>query len=385
MESSPERRLGYRGYDAGLNNHKMSMDIGVALAYLDRRQLVPYAFTPPWRATRSRVSPEMARPIASIFDLYEVPVDLDLSHLHNPSPPPGVVCRWGPLYEAVFHLSEPESLQHDERFQCFRNGRPTILTLDKETRHAGDVVIDAATLTNYEYFFYLDDRAATDLAAVMGRIRPRVSYRDLARSFAGAAGRFNAVHIRRGDFVTGSYTPRSGNVSCEEIVRNLEEVFDRDIPLCLCTDADELSFFEPLFQAFPRTFLLEHELLHMPEWRRCFDELPFNDDHAFSLLVQQIASLAETFVGTLASSFTSEIQRSRGFAGDTRFLYCYNDWPHDSRIVFQRCEFAATQAGPYTWNRIQYPVEPRAYSWLRAWPEAFRNMHVDELQSFWSN
>src|SRR6185312_14831206 len=376
--ASQKRRLGYRGYDAGLSNHKMSMDIGVALAYLDRRQLVPYGFSAPWRATRSRVTPERARPIQSLFDLFDVPVPIDLSHLDDPSPPPGMMCRWGPLYEAVFHLSKTEDLQSDERFQSFRNGRPRIVTLDNETRRASDVVIDAETLTNYEHFFYLDDRATCDLAAVMGRIRPRAAYRDLARSFAEAVGRFNAVHIRRGDFVTGSYTPRSGSVSCEEIARNLGEVFDRDTPLCLCTDAEELSFFEPLFRTFPRTFLLERELLSTPDWRRRFDELPFNDDHAFSVLVQQVASLAETFVGTLLSSFTSEIQRSRGFSGDRRFLYCYNDWPQHPGIVFERCEFAATQTGPYTWNQIPYPVEARAYSWLRVWPEAFGNLHVDE-------
>ena len=354
------------------------MDIGIALAYLDRRQLVPYGFTPPWRVTRARVAPELARPITSLFDLFEVPVPVDLSHLHEKSPPPGIVCNWGPLYEAVFHLLKTEDLDRDERFQHFRNGRPRIVTLDNETRTACDVIVDAETLTTYEHFFYLDDRATRDLAAVMGRIRPRAPYRDLARSFARAVGKFNAVHVRRGDFVTGSYTPRSGHVSCQEIARNLEEVFDRDTPLCLCTDADELSFFEPLFRTFPRTFLLERELLNTTQWRRRFDELPFNDDHAFSVLVQQIASLAETFVGTLSSSFTSEIQRSRGFSGDQRLLYCYNDWPQYPGIVFERCEYVATQGGPYTWNQIQYPVEPRACSWLRVWPEAFQNVQVDD-------
>jgi GDP-fucose protein O-fucosyltransferase len=375
-EICQQRRLAYPGYDAGLNNHKMSMDIGIALAYLDRRQLVPYGFRPPWRVPQARVASESARQITSIFDLFEVPVFVDLSHLHEKSPPPGIVCNWGPLYEAVFHLNNTEYLLGDEHFQYFRNGRPRIVTLDNETRAAGDVIVDAQTLTTYEYFFYLDDQTARDLAAVMGGIRPKAPYRDLARSVAAAVGRFNAVHIRRGDFVTGSYTPRSRHVSCEEIARNLEEVFDRDVPLCLCTDASELSFFEPLFRTFPRTFLLERELLGTMEWRRRFDELPFNDDHGFSVLVQQIASLAETFVGTLSSSFTSEIQRSRGFRGDQRFLYCYNDWPQHPGIVFERCEFVATQGGPYTWNQIQYPVEPRACSWLRAWPEAFRNVQV---------
>ena len=188
--------------------------------------------SPPWRVTRERVVPESARQITSLFDL-EVPVLIDLSHLHEQSPPPGIVCNWGPLYEAVFHLHSTEDLLGDERFQYFRNGRRRIVTLDDEKRAACDMVVDAQTLNTYEYFFYLDDHTSHDLAAVMARIRPKAPYRDLARSFAVAVGRFNAVHVRRGDFVTRSYTPRSGQVSCEEIARNLEEVFDRDVPLCL--------------------------------------------------------------------------------------------------------------------------------------------------------
>lgn len=356
----------------------MSMDIGIALAFLDRRELVPYGFGSPWRSTRARIAPETARCITSPFDLFDVPVAVDLSHLRETCRPAGVVCDWGPLYESVFHLSKPEALHENRRFQCFRNGRPRVVTFDDEARAACDLVIDTATLTTYAYFFYLNDRMARDLAAVMGRERPLAPYRDLARSFAGAMGRYNAVHIRRGDFVTRSYTPRSSRVSGEEIARNLEEVFDRDTPLALCTDADEQTFFEPLLRTFPRAFFLEREILESDEWRARFDELPFNDDHGFSVLVQQIASLADTFAGTLFSSFTSEIQRARGFRGDPRFLYCYNDWPYHPHVAFERCEFKATHRGPYTWNRIRFPVDPRACSWLRDWPEAFRDVRIED-------
>jgi hypothetical protein len=374
----PQRRLAYRGYSTGLSNYKMSMDIGIALAYLDQRQLVPYGFGTLWRSTRPRVAPEIARCITSPFDLFEVPVPIDLTHLRETLPPPGIVCDWGPLYDSVFHLQKVGDLRGNERFHSFRNGRSRIVTFDDEMRSACDVIVGAETLTTFEYFFYLDDLSARDLARVMARVRPRAPYRDLAHSFAEAVGRYNVVHVRRGDFVTGSYTPRSGQVSCHEIARNLEEVFDRDTPLGLCTDTDDLSFFGPLFRTFPRAFLLERELLNTAEWRTRFDQLPFNDDHGFSVLVQQIASLAETFVGTLSSTFTSEIQRSRGFRGDRGFLYCYNDWPRHPRIAFERCEFVATRGGPFTWNQIQYPVAPRACSWLRVWPEAFQNIQVDD-------
>jgi hypothetical protein len=376
--SATKRRLAFRMYHAGLGNYKMSMDVGIALAFLDRRELVPYGCGTPWRSTRPRVESGTARCTTSIFDLFEIPVAIDLSRLRDTDRPPGVGCDWGALYESVFHNFRAEDLRGDRNFRFFRNGRSNIVTLGDQRTVASDLVIDAATLTSYAYFFYLDNRTSHELTAVMRRVRPLAAFHDLAHSFASAIGRYNAVHVRRGDFVTSLYTPRACQVTCEEIVRNLEEVLDRNTPLILCTDADELSFFEPLFRTFPNALLLERELLQNTKWRARFDELPFNDDHALSVVVQQIASLADTFVGTLFSSFTAEIQRTRGFGGDPRFLYCYNDWPHYPQVVFKRCEFVATRGGPYTWNRIRYPVHPRAYSWLRDWPEAFRGLRVED-------
>jgi hypothetical protein len=39
-------------------------------------------------------------------------------------------------------------------------------------------------------------------------------------------------------------------------------------------------------------------------------------------------------------------------------------------VRFERCEFLPVDDGPYTWNRIRYPVPPDAYSWMREWPES---------------
>ena len=77
------------------------------------------------------------------------------------------------------------------------------------------------------------------------------------------------------------------------------------------------------------------------------------------------------FAGTLFSTFTGLIHRLRGFADvDSKFLYCYNDFLSQS-VRFEQCEFQPLADGPYSWNRIRYPVSPDAYSWLREWPEAF--------------
>jgi hypothetical protein len=89
-----------------------------------------------------------------------------------------------------------------------------------------------------------------------------------------------------------------------------------------------------------------------------------------ALLTQLLASKARVFAGTLFSTFTALIHRLRGFdRQDSRFLYCHNDFS-SPLVRFERCEFLPVDDGPYTWNRIRYPVSPDAYSWMREWPES---------------
>src|SRR5262249_21160158 len=83
------------------------------------------------------------------------------------------------------------------------------------------------------------------------------------------------------------------------------------------------------------------------------------------------ASKARVFAGTMFSTFSALIQRMRGFAGqEPSFLYCYNDF-FSPLVRFERCEFLPVDDGPYSWNRVRYPVYPETYSWFRDWPEAF--------------
>jgi len=100
-------------------------------------------------------------------------------------------------------------------------------------------------------------------------------------------------------------------------------------------------------------------------------ELPRDDEAVLVLLTQLVASKAAVFAGTMFSTFTALIHRLRGFAGHgPDFLYCYNDF-RSPLVRYDRCEFLPVDEGPYSWNRIRYPVSPDAYSWLREWPEAF--------------
>ena len=146
----------------------------------------------------------------------------------------------------------------------------------------------------------------------------------------------------------------------------------RDDLLVVCTDGSPHDeFFDPIKTYFREVIFLDRYLRENNEIRDMMSQLPSNDDAVEVLLTQLVASKAMVFAGTLFSTFTGLIHRLRGFAGvDSKFLYCYNDFLSPS-VRFEQCEFQPVADGPYSWNRIRYPVSPDAYSWFREWPEAF--------------
>jgi hypothetical protein len=116
---------------------------------------------------------------------------------------------------------------------------------------------------------------------------------------------------------------------------------------------------------------LDRYLRESAEMRQMIAQLPRDDDMVEILLTQLVASKARVFAGTMFSTFTALIHRMRGFAGEEpNFLYCYNDFLSPF-VRFERCEFLPVDDGPYSWNRVRYPVPPETCSWFRDWPESF--------------
>ena len=148
----------------------------------------------------------------------------------------------------------------------------------------------------------------------------------------------------------------------------------RDDPLVICTDGSSREeIFGPIQRHFRETIFLDRCLRENTSIREMMAQLPRNDESVLALLTQMVASKARVFAGTLFSTFTALIQRLRGFASqESGFLYCYNDFV-SPLVRFDRCEFLPVDEGPYSWNRIRYPVSPDAYSWLREWPESYNS------------
>jgi hypothetical protein len=354
----------------------MSLDIAMVLAHLTGRVLVPYRFRLPRRALVD-LPPECVVEPMLVPELFEIPVPYSDEYLFKTwiSVPGALSCAWAPVYESVLRF--PATLPTDDaRFRYFRNGRRYVYAFSEEQQEAPDLHIDTQALGHYSYFFYLDDERRRQVLDLMKRLRPKRPYRAVAARIAASLGPFNAIHLRRGDFLRNELTQRkitrTASVSGQEIVANLASRMRRDDPLVICTDGSpDEEIFGPIQRYFRQTIFLDRYLGESTSIREMMGQLPRNDESVVALLTQMVASKARVFAGTLFSTFTALIQRLRGFdSQESSFLYCYNDFV-SPLVRFDRGEFLPVGEGPYSWNRFRYPVSPDAYSWFREWPEAF--------------
>ena len=368
------RRLFLPGYYCGFSNNKMSLDIAIVLAHLTGRVLVPYRFRLPRRAPIDPAATGVIEPL-QILDLYDLPIPWSDEHLFKTwvSVPGSLNCAWAPVFDSVFHL--PSTSTNDADFQQFRNGRHHVYTLSEAEQQATDLHITTHSLGHYSYFFYLDTARRREVVDLMNRLQPKRPYREAADRIATSLGSFNAIHVRRGDFLSNELSrkkiTRAASVSGQELVANLAARMDRDVPLVICTDGSPREeLFGPIQKYFRDTIFLDQYLRENQCSRELLTQLPRYDESVEVLLTQLVASRAAIFAGTLFSTFTALIHRLRAFdRQESSFLYCYNDFL-SPLVHYERCEFMPVSEGPYSWNRIRYPVSPDAYSWLREWPEA---------------
>ena len=366
------RYLEFRaGRSFGLSNARMGLEIGVGLAHLTRRTLVPYDVKPLWQGSHPVVPMEGRRGGATILDLFEVPVPtLPESECARIAADSGVrELAWPDLFACVFRHPDAGPAD-DARFAAFRNDRPTVVSFSEEDGAAPVLRFANRSLSLYSYFFYLPDDLRAELRRTIARVRPREPYRRLGEDIAAAFGDFNAVHIRRGDFMKLYY--KDAAMTPQAIVENLSGVMPTGEPLLICTDASEdTEFFAPILAAYPKAVMIEQFVLREPTWRARLRDLPFNGDAALALVSQIVAGCARVFAGSLYSTFTAMIHRERGLrAGNDPFLFVFN--PLGERAPFRDGAFAEKPEGIFTWNRFPYARSSESYAWFREWPEAFR-------------
>ena len=269
-----------------------------------------------------------------MLDLFQLPVGVDYGHQRVAEIDEEQASRpWtGGVYDSALIVDE-EPLHDSEDFVAFRNRRHFVWNLSQAPSNDKDMLVDNETLGFYSHFFYGAPEKLAELRDLLRRIRPLAPYRELARRIARSLAPFNAVHIRRGDFLYSGISLRADRVTANEVTKNLATRFARNYRLVVCTDVSSADWFAPLLKYFRDVVFLDQLLLDDP-WAADFRALPFHDDTVLALLTQLVAEEAQCFVGTPFSSFTSLIQRARGFKKkQSKFLYCYSDWDPLARAI----------------------------------------------------
>ncbi|HEV2799638.1 MAG TPA: O-fucosyltransferase family protein [Pyrinomonadaceae bacterium] len=374
---------------SGLSNGIMSIELGVVLAYLTDRVLVIEGNVSPPANLVSYGDRVSNRHPSKITDLLDVPVpflaleQIDLSTLSRRE------LFDESLLDSVFYY--PANLETDTPdFEFFRQGRPYKFTYPDDYREVEVLALSGGVeygkarhkmnnLGFYSTLFYLGEEWKPQVKNLLGRMRPKKHLADFAGRVAASLGRFNAVHLRRGDFkrtVGKSVLLRRPS----EVIERLDHNFARSERLLILTDESEDAFVKEIQMAYRDHVVLDRFILD--EFGQEFLDLPQHDSVALAFLSQLVAAESEDFVGTMTSTYTSLIQRQRGNRGrDERFKFLWNEIPardiellagttpaNEEVPLYPNGEMVEQYAGPYSWNRYCPRIDT---GWMREWPESF--------------
>ena len=370
----------------------MSAELGVIASFLlDRVLVIEGNITPPANLVEYPGSGVTNRHQSRVTDLVELPVPWLEDSQVGYDPSQAVVMSRGQAMHAVFPWPVADVLDAD--FRQFAWGRPHVIRETDESRAARVVRLfpmaaDGSSMENfcfYSYFFYLDPPTRNAVQALLRRMRAKTPYADLARKVSASLGRFNAVHLRRGDFKK-TYGVTTRDRTPAEVTRVLDESFAPDDPLLILTDERADPFLEPITAHFRRSVFIDQHILD--HFRDDFFDLPYHDSIALAYLSQLIAADSMDFVGTMTSTFTSLVQRYRGNRGRTeRFKFLWNELPDPGTSVTTRGSHPPSDCvplhadgrmveecqGPYSWTRYNPRINP---AWQREWPEGFLEAEV---------
>jgi hypothetical protein len=164
---------------------------------------------------------------------------------------------------------------------------------------------------------------------------------------------FNAIHIRRGDFLKWSTVSFVHKITKEVIKNNIFNNFTNDIPIIIFTD--DKNFFKEL-----KEYITEYRLLFFDDIARFYTK----SKDIISISSILVASHSEKFLGTFCSTFTALIHRYRVLNNkENNFLYITDGDMISSNNL--------PVGIPYSWNHTYYDKFASTYQiyWMREWME----------------
>jgi len=141
-------------------------------------------------------------------------------------------------------------------------------------------------------------KAAVELMRLFVRFKPEIIH--LAYQIASRLKPFNAVHVRRGDFIN-QYPMQ--NISSKSIIQTITKYIPPMTRLYISTDETSRSFFDDFSKHYKVVFLSN---ITSSLQRKISAE-------SLACIEQVICSVADIFVGTRLSTFSGYITRLRGY------------------------------------------------------------------------
>jgi hypothetical protein len=220
------------------------------------------------------------------------------------------------------------------------------------------------SVINASYFLFLDREAKRTILDSI-RINYIREIEQLAAKIVSSLGRYNAIHVRLGDF-PDFYGSDGYSVEPESFGNFLMSRFgEEDLPILIATDGfQEHEIFAAMLKGRRYTFTSD---LILGEFFDDFRTLPFSDFNVLSIIDQLICGGAERFVGTCRSTFTGVIHRLR----QERYSRADFDFFPDPRVrrhLGADLELVPDQQGFFDWNRFSAFSEHYTLpAWMREW------------------
>ena len=377
----------YQSGHSGLSNAIMSIEDGVVLAFLTNRFLLLDGNVSPTANIVSyddRIDNSRPSRVTDLIDLpvaWAEPESIELDQVDSRELTTASLAELVFYYPSTLDVNSVDARAfagHRKRWVSPNGELDGVQMLRLTEEGAGERGERRHNLSFYSYLFYLDDETRRAVYQLLTHMQPLPPFAALAKRVAEDLGRFNAVHMRRGDFKV-TYGVTTLDRQPAEAIEALDHHFSREDLLVIVTDERDDPFFDEIKAAFPRHVFIDHHILD--EYPKEFSELPQNDSIALAYLSQLVAAESQDFIGTMTSTFTSIIQRYRGNRGRQEpFKFLWNELPDPGQelergrhpvsecIPLERGIMLEERTGPYSWNRCSSLVNP---AWMREWPESF--------------
>lgn len=258
-----------------------------------------------------------------------------------------------------------ESLPYDLHNTCiyykeypndkFLNGRNKLIDINNYKELESFRTLDRNTLSFYSYLFYIKD---TELLKelhefIRNTLVPKQKYlnqaHNILKDINSIHGEFNAIAVRRGDYL---YTSDTNNKNITSNNFYLDDL-DRNKFLLILTDETDLSYFDNI--GFTNYWCIHKSFTH-------------EDVVETGLVSLIIASYSTIFIGTLFSTYTSYIQRYRMYNfKDEKFQFLYSQ---REDLILNKGQILK-QSNYYSWNLLPNSLKDMAF-WISEYEECYK-------------